>query len=68
MNHFYFSLLSIRQSSETIKPVSYDNLKDQERLLLKEKEVSPSSVAWKSHRRQLSAQKQEKALKVRRTF
>lgn len=67
MNHFY-SLLGVNAKVGTTlnelfpKNVSYENLKDQERMLLKEE---APSVVWKSHRRRIFKGKDQK---VRRTF
>ncbi|MFA5583923.1 MAG: hypothetical protein WDA09_06885 [Bacteriovoracaceae bacterium] len=65
MNHFLYSIQGMGKKPEVYSELqanSYENLKDQEKLLLQEKEVRSPSVVWKSHRRQ------GKAEKVRRTF
>lgn len=67
MNHFHYSLMGLSvKEGPAVMPSSYENLKDQEKLLLQEKEITTPSVVWRSHRRQRV--KKEKDLKVRRTF
>lgn len=65
MNHFLYSIQGMRKKPEVyseLQAKSYENLKDQEKFLLQENEVTAPSVVWRSHRRQA------KTKKVRRTF
>jgi len=67
VNHFQYALLGLNiKNSPSVKSIAYENLKDQEKLLLQEKEITTPSVIWRSHRRQRVSK--EKNQKVRRTF